>query len=85
MGITEWEKLGIEEGLTRIAFTPLTGRTHQLRVHSAHPLGLGIPIVGDPLYGSGTGPGQLKLHACDLAFQHPSTGETLSFHSPPGF
>jgi tRNA pseudouridine32 synthase/23S rRNA pseudouridine746 synthase len=85
LGTTHWEKLEIEAGCTRIAFTPVTGRTHQLRVHAAHKLGLGIPIVGDPLYGSGTGPGQLKLHACELGFRHPSTGETLTFHSPPPF
>ncbi|MGE4607659.1 MAG: RluA family pseudouridine synthase [Myxococcota bacterium] len=85
LGITHWQNLGVESGLTRIAFTPITGRTHQLRVHSAHERGLGIPIVGDPLYGTGTGPGQLKLHACDLGFRHPTTGETLAFHCPPTF
>ncbi len=85
MGTTHWENLGIEGGFTRVAFTPITGRTHQLRVHSADLRGLGIPIVGDPLYGSGTGPGQMKLHACDLGFRHPTTGEALAFHSPPMF
>lgn len=85
LGITHWEKLGIEDGLTRVAFTPITGRTHQLRVHSAHERGLGTPIVGDPLYGAGTGPGQLKLHASDLRFQHPISGDTLAFHCPPAF
>ena len=71
--------------LTRVAFTPVTGRTHQLRVHAAHPLGLGIPIAGDPLYGTGAGPGRLMLHACDLGFEHPSTGEALAYHRPPPF
>jgi tRNA pseudouridine32 synthase / 23S rRNA pseudouridine746 synthase len=85
VGITRWEKIGIEDGLTRVSFEPLTGRTHQLRIHSAHARGLGIPIVGDPLYGRGTGPGQLKLHACDLAFFHPSTEVKLAFHSPVPF
>lgn len=85
LGITHWEKLATLDGITRVAFTPVTGRTHQLRVHSAHERGLGTPIVGDPLYGSGTGPGQLKLHACDLGFQHPTTGDTLNFHCPPAF
>ena len=85
LGITHWEKLEIENGITRVAFTPITGRTHQLRVHSAHERGLGTPIVGDPLYGAGTGPGQLKLHASDLRFQHPTTGDTLAFHCPPAF
>ena len=52
MGTTHWRKLEVDnQGNTRIEFRPITGRTHQLRVHSAHALGLGIPIVGDPLYG----------------------------------
>ncbi|MFT5695011.1 MAG: tRNA pseudouridine32 synthase/23S rRNA pseudouridine746 synthase [Myxococcota bacterium] len=85
VGITHWEKVGVEEGLTRIAFVPVTGRTHQLRVHAAHERGLGIPIVGDPLYGSGTGPGQLKLHAAELGFQHPVSGEELDFVTKPSF
>lgn len=85
VGITRWEKVGVENGLTRVLFEPLTGRTHQLRIHSAHARGLGIPIVGDPLYGHGTGPGQLKLHARDLAFFHPSTEAKLAFHSPVPF
>lgn len=85
VGITHWQKLGVEAEWTRISFVPVTGRTHQLRVHAAHPLGLGIPIVGDPLYGNGTGPGQLKLHATELGFQHPLTGEALDFSAAPSF
>lgn len=85
VGVTHWEKLGTENCWTRIAFVPITGRTHQLRVHAAHEKGLGIPIVGDPLYGNGTGPGQLKLHACELAFSHPKTDEELKFESRPPF
>ena len=85
MGITHWKKIGVEAGLTRIDFTPITGRTHQLRLHAYHEKGLGIPIVGDPFYGTGTGPGQLKLHACELTFSHPETGGTLTFHSKPAF
>lgn len=85
IGITHWKKLSIESGLTRVLFTPITGRTHQLRVHSAHPKGLGIPIVGDPFYGTGVGPGNLKLHATRLGFRHPRTDEELQFESAPGF
>lgn len=85
IGITHWEKIGIENGKTRILFKPVTGRTHQLRVHAAHEKGLGVPIVGDPLYGNGTGPGQLKLHASLLSFAHPVTGETLTFITKPKF
>ena len=84
-GITHWKKVAVEEGLTRVAFVPITGRTHQLRVHSAHARGLGTPIVGDPLYGRGTGPGLLKLHAAELGFQHPRSGVELNFCSNPSF
>lgn len=85
LGVTHWERVSTESGLTRVLFVPVTGRTHQLRVHAAHELGLGIPIVGDPLYGRGTGPGQLKLHACELGFKHPRTGDSISFQSNPPF
>ncbi len=81
MGTTHWKKIGIENGLTRIAFHPITGRTHQLRVHSAHPNGLGIPILDDPLYGNGSAPGKMKLHAGELSFTHPITEERLTFQS----
>ena len=83
--VTLWRKLGVEPGGTRVEFTPLTGRTHQLRIHAAHPLGLGCPIVGDPLYGSGTKHGVMKLHARYLKFRHPKTGETMEFDVPPDF
>jgi len=85
MGVTLWEKIGHEEGTTRIAFTPLTGRTHQLRVHSAHPLGLGTPIVGDSLYGSGKDGDKMFLHATDLRFSHPTTNQPVEFHNPAPF
>jgi tRNA pseudouridine32 synthase / 23S rRNA pseudouridine746 synthase len=85
MGTTHWQKIAIEGDHTRIEFIPVTGRTHQLRLHASHPKGLGIPIVGDSFYGNGTGPGQLKLHAAYLAFKHPETGEALHFESPPPF
>jgi len=84
-GITLWRKIGIEEDCTRVEFTPLTGRTHQLRLHSAHRCGLGIPIVGDSLYGRGTEGEQMMLHAAKLTFAHPSTGENLTFTSEPLF
>ncbi|MCK5683909.1 RluA family pseudouridine synthase [bacterium] len=85
MGITQWKKLEVKDGITRIEFTPVTGRTHQLRVHSSHHLGLGIPIVGDPFYGTETEIGKLKLHANFLSFYHPETEEKLSFYSDPSF
>ena len=85
MGMTHWRRMAIEGERTRVEFIPVTGRTHQLRLHAAHEKGLGIAIVGDPFYGTGTGPGQLKLHACELTFAHPVTGEEVTFYSDPGF
>jgi len=84
-GTTRWRKLGVEGGRTRVEFLPLTGRTHQLRLHAAHEKGLGCPIVGDRLYGTGTGPGQLLLHASLLRFRHPVTGKPMEFVSKPPF
>ena len=85
VGITHWRKIAVEGQYTRVEFIPVTGRTHQLRLHAYHEKGLGIPIVGDPFYGRGSGPGQLKLHACELGFAHPSSGQELVFHSEPAF
>lgn len=62
-----------------VALWPQTGRTHQLRIHCAHPDGLGRPIVGDELYG--TRGDRLMLHAAELWFRHPVTGEAMHFSS----
>ena len=70
--VTEWRVLARTAARTRVALYPRTGRTHQLRVHAAHPLGLGAPIVGDRLYGRDGE--RLLLHAEALAFVHPRTG-----------
>ena len=85
LGTTHWRLLRTEGSRARVIFVPVTGRTHQLRVHAAHPKGLGVPIVGDPFYGNGTGPGQLKLHASRLAFTHPRTGRRAEFVSRAPF
>ena len=66
-----------------IALYPQTGRTHQLRIHCAHPDGLGRPIVGDELYG--TKSERLMLHAAEIWFTHPVTGEAMHLVSPPPF
>lgn len=64
-----------------VLLTPLTGRTHQLRVHCAHPDGLGMPILGDALYGNVAAP-RMFLHAWRLMFPHPTTKETLTITIP---
>ena len=80
--ITEYRVVAVEEGRTRIHFYPLTGRTHQLRLHSAHPEGLNTPIVGDDIYGheqrADLSDGhRLCLHASRLEFMHPHTKERI--------
>ena len=74
----------VDKGRTLIHLYPKTGRTHQLRVHCAHPLGLACPILGDPLYGIERAD-RMYLHAAELTFRHPVTDETMHFLSPSGF
>lgn len=85
LGTTRWQRLMVINGQSLIALTPLTGRTHQLRLHAAHPLGLGQAIVGDGLYGRGRPGASLCLHATGLAFTHPVSGATMVFTSPAPF
>ena len=68
---------------TRIVFYPLTGRTHQLRVHAAHPEGLGCPILGDELYGKKAD--RLYLHAEYIEFRHPIYGNILCIQKEADF
>jgi len=75
--VTQWKVIERKESTTKVYFWPLTGRTHQLRMHAAHELGLNAPIVGDDLYG--TAADRLYLHAAHLEFMHPVTKEVLSF------
>jgi tRNA pseudouridine32 synthase/23S rRNA pseudouridine746 synthase len=83
MSITRWKAIDCTQTETRVHFWPLTGRTHQLRMHSAHELGLNAPIVGDDLYG--TVASRLFLHAAELSFVHPHTKAVLSFVAPEEF
>lgn len=69
---THWKALRSDNGRTRVHFFPLTGRTHQLRVHAAHPQGLNCPIAGDSIYGNPAE--RLFLHAEHILFQHPHSG-----------
>jgi len=84
---TEWRVLSREHGYARVQFIPHSGRTHQLRVHAAHPQGLDAPIVGDRLYGR-TVPQdgeRLQLHAERLAFVHPVSGASVVIEQPAPF
>jgi len=83
MGVTDFKVLSKTENSTRIQYFPITGRTHQLRVHSAHKSGLNAPIKGDDLYG--TKANRLHLHAHTLEFFHPITKEWVSFQADPDF
>ena len=78
--ITEYHVDEIRKDGILVTFRPLTGRTHQLRVHSAHHLGLGHPIIGDLLYGGDAGP-RLCLHAHEITFTHPTSMQKMTFQS----
>jgi tRNA pseudouridine32 synthase/23S rRNA pseudouridine746 synthase len=81
--VTRWQVIERRETSTRVRFYPLTGRTHQLRMHAAHPDGLNAPILGDALYGEPDE--RMMLHARRLAFTHPLSGVRLEFEVPPPF
>ncbi|MHC5861392.1 RluA family pseudouridine synthase [Nostoc sp.] len=78
--LTHFQIMAREGDYTRVEFTPLTGRTHQLRVHSADVRGLGITILGDRLYGCCAVASRLHLHARELRFKHPQLNETIHLH-----
>ncbi|WP_439147807.1 RluA family pseudouridine synthase [Vibrio sp.] len=80
---THWEAVGNNNGKTKVHLYPKTGRTHQLRVHCAHPSGLGVPIRGDDLYGYKRE--RLHLHAGYLKLIHPTTGKWIEFEVPSEF
>lgn len=80
---TNYKVLERSNGRTRIHFFPVTGRTHQLRVHAAHALGLHCPIVGDDLYGERSS--RLHLHAEWLQIVHPVTGQKMTFKALSDF
>lgn len=83
--LTHWQQLGRHRHGSDLSLQPVTGRSHQLRVHL---LAIGHPILGDPLYGQPLAArlcSRLCLHACGLAFRHPVTGRELAFHSQACF
>ncbi|MBL4676371.1 MAG: RNA pseudouridine synthase [Mucilaginibacter sp.] len=81
--VTRYKVVEYKDGQTKIHFWPLTGRTHQLRMHAAHEQGLNAPIVGDDLYG--TPADRLYLHAAYLEFTHPVSGEKMIFEVKKDF
>ena len=83
MATTKWEVLQRHNDKTKVQFFPITGRTHQLRVHSAHPKGLNTPILGDDLYGQKSD--RLYLHAWKISIKHPSTNKNMDFTTEDPF
>lgn len=83
LALTHWRVLEFSNNITRIEFTPVTGRTHQLRIHAAHFLGLNAPILGDELYGKKDE--RLYLHAEYIEFKHPISGKTISIEKKADF
>ncbi len=80
--LTRYRLLGIDSDTSRVELEPVTGRTHQLRVHMA---AIGHPILGDALYGDASSAPRLLLHASTLSLSHPATGASLHFDSKPTF
>ncbi len=80
---THWEVIERKDGKTKIYFYPISGRTHQLRMHASHSLGLHMPIVGDDLYGKKAN--RLYLHSDTLGFLHPITKEKMMFSKEADF
>lgn len=82
---TKWSVLSRETDRTRVLFEPVTGRTHQLRLHAASPEGLGRPILGDALYGTRSSAPRLMLHAAYLSLREPSSDRAVEFRSVAPF
>lgn len=81
--LTKWSIQGRKDDKSLVSFIPVTGRTHQLRVHAAHPQGLNSPIVGDVLYGNRAD--RLMLHAEFIQFEHPKSKKTMKFENKAPF
>ena len=83
--VTTYRVVSTQGGRTLVWLYPHTGRTHQLRVHCAHPLGLATPILGDSLYGRGTAAPRMYLNAAELEITHPVTGRRMQWKSESAF
>lgn len=82
LSLTRYRVLQHDAATTRVELEPVTGRTHQLRLHMA---AIGHPILGDALYGDAASASRLLLHACSLNFAHPLYGDSLNFNNLPPF
>ncbi len=82
--VTDWRVVRVEDGTTRVRLMPVTGRTHQLRVHMA---AIGHPILGDTIYAEGAARDfpRLMLHAESLRIRHPEAGKSFTFTAPAAF
>jgi tRNA pseudouridine32 synthase/23S rRNA pseudouridine746 synthase len=80
--LTDWRVIDREAEATRVELRPLTGRSHQLRVHLAE---LGHPILGDPLYGDAAAAPRMQLHAARLGFRHPDGGAHVAYEADVPF
>ena len=79
---TDWRVIGREHGATRLELRPLTGRSHQLRVHLA---AIGHPVLGDPFHGDAGAAARLELHAERIGFRHPEGGAWVEFAAAAPF
>ncbi|TFL20194.1 RluA family pseudouridine synthase [Jannaschia formosa] len=82
--VTDWTRVAVEDGTTRMRLMPRTGRSHQLRVHMRE---LGHPILGDPFYAEGLARDfpRMMLHAEGLKFEHPADGKVMRLEAPCPF
>ncbi|MFB2893428.1 pseudouridine synthase [Aerosakkonemataceae cyanobacterium BLCC-F50] len=83
--VTHFQVIAREGNYTRVEFFPVTGRTHQIRVHAADEQGLGMAILGDRLYGCNANVDRLHLHAKEICFGHPQLGESLTIQAKTPF
>lgn len=83
--LTRFQAMAVEGNYTRVEFLPVTGRTHQIRVHAADSRGLAAPILGDRLYGCQEVASRLHLHARELSFQHPKSGQIIHLRANTPF
>ncbi len=83
--VTQFRVMGKQGKYTHVELIPLTGRTHQLRLHAADVRGLGVKILGERLYGCNADASRLHLQAREISFQHPQSGENIHLQTVTPF